>query len=111
MTTQTHPTELTQETFDRFIELAGVPVVIDFWAPWCGPCRAMAPQFEEAARQMEGKAIFAKVNTDDAPMIAARYGVRSIPTLLVLNKCEEVARESGTRPASDLIAWVEAASA
>jgi len=79
------PIALTAKTFDKQIERNDVPVVVDFWAPWCGPCRAMAPVFERAAKELEPHARFAKVNVDEEPALASRYGVRGIPTLIVFD--------------------------
>jgi thioredoxin 2 len=76
------PITLTAKTFDKHIERSDGPVIVDFWAPWCGPCRAMAPIFERAAKELEPRARFAKVNVDEEPEIARRYGVRGIPTLI-----------------------------
>ena len=79
------PIALTAKTFDKQIERNDVPVVVDFWAPWCGPCRAMAPVFERAAKELEPHARFAKVNVDEEPALASRYGVRGVPTLIVFD--------------------------
>jgi len=76
-------TELHNENFDRTITENDQPVLVDFWAPWCGPCQALSPVLEEVAERQQGKAIIAKVNVDEAPELAARYGIRSIPTMIV----------------------------
>ena len=101
------PRELDETGFERMIERHGMPVVVDFWAPWCGPCRAMAPQFEAASRQMSGRATFVKVNTDVEPDVASRMGIRGIPTLAVFAGGREIGRVSGAMPAADLVRWVE----
>ncbi len=90
-----HPIALTTATFDRHLERTDAPVVVDFWAPWCGPCRAMAPIFERAAKELEPRARFAKVNVDEEPSISARYGVRGIPTLIVFDHGKVVKQHAG----------------
>jgi len=80
-----------------------LPVLVDFWAPWCGPCRQMAPQFETAARQLKGRAILVKVNSDESPATSARFQIRSIPTLVRLQGGRETARQSGAVPASVIV--------
>lgn len=98
-----HPLELTDENFDAVVAAASVPVLVDFWAPWCGPCRAMAPAFEQASRQLGGQALLVKVNSDDNPELSARFGIRSIPTLVRLDRGAETRRQSGALPASAIV--------
>jgi thioredoxin 2 len=93
--------------FDQHLTHSDVPVIVDFWAPWCGPCQAMAPRFEAAAQQFEPRARFAKVNSDEEPTLSARFGIRGIPTLLVFRRGREVARQSGAMDARTLTQWVE----
>ncbi len=103
------PVELDDRNFDRHVAQGSLPVVVDFWAPWCAPCRTMAPAFEEAAQRMEPAARFAKLNTDEAQATAARYGIRSIPTLIVFRGGREVARQSGAMGADALVRWAAGA--
>jgi thioredoxin 2 len=89
------PVALTAANFDKHIERSDMPVIVDFWAPWCGPCRAMAPIFERAAKELEPRARFAKVNVDDEPAIAARYGIQGIPTLIVFDHGKVAKQHAG----------------
>ena len=86
-----------------------VPVIVDFWAPWCGPCRMMAPAYEKVSKDMHGRARFVKVNTEDEQSLAAKYNIRSIPTLAVFAGGREIARQPGAMAAHDLARWVSAA--
>ncbi|MGQ9687000.1 MAG: thioredoxin TrxC [Thiobacillaceae bacterium] len=103
-----HPVELKQASFDHHVQHSDIPVLVDFWAPWCGPCRMMAPQFEQAAGMLEPHIRLAKVNTEAEQALAARYGIRSIPTLVLFRGGREVARQAGAMGAQDLVRWVRA---
>ncbi len=102
------PVELGAANFDTHAERSDIPLLVDFWAPWCGPCRSMAPAFAQAAKQLEPEFRLAKVNTEDEPQLAARFGIRSIPTLALFRNGREVARQSGAMDAASLIRWVRA---
>jgi thioredoxin 2 len=103
-----HPVELDDASFTRQIEASDIPLVVDFWAPWCGPCRSMAPHFERATALLEPGVRLAKLNTEQSQQTAARYGIRSIPTVVMFRGGREVARQSGAVDADTLVRWVRA---
>lgn len=100
------PAELTASTFNKFIQRNDIPLVIDCWAPWCGPCQAMAPAFEQAADEMSPQVRFAKLNTENETGLGASLGIRSIPTLLLFVDGKEVARQAGALATADIVRWV-----
>jgi thioredoxin 2 len=101
-----HPLALDAASFDKHIGRNHVPVLVDFWAPWCGPCRMMAPAYEQAAGLLEPQVRVAKLNTEEAQAIAARFNIRSIPTLALFVGGKEVARQAGAfRTAQDIAEW------
>jgi thioredoxin 2 len=100
------PVELTDANFDLFTQRTELPVLVDFWAPWCGPCVGMAPQFDLAARQLKGRAVLAKVNSDDNPKTSARFGIRSIPTLVRLDGGLEKSRQTGALQVAQIVSLV-----
>lgn len=101
-----HPVELTMETFNRHIGRSDLPIVVDFWAPWCGPCKMMAPVFIQAAAKLRPHVILAKVNTEQEQALAAQYGIRSIPTLALFRGGKEIDRIAGAMDLNNLLAWV-----
>lgn len=103
------PLELHQSNFEQHLTRNDLPLVVDMWAPWCGPCRMMAPNFDAAAERFALRARFGKVNSDEEPSLAARFGIRGIPTLLVFRDGREIARQSGAMNAATLDRWLTAA--
>jgi len=101
------PLALDAASFDRHVARSHLPVVVDFWAPWCAPCRQMAPAFAQAARELEPRMRLAKLDTEAHPAIAARYGIRSIPTMILFRGGQEAARISGALGAADIARWVQ----
>jgi thioredoxin 2 len=102
-----HPLELSAANFDRHVTRSDIPVVVDFWAPWCGPCRMMAPYYEQAAARVEPRLRLAKVNSDEAPELSSRFGIRGIPTLIAFKGGREIARQSGAMDLRNLLQWLE----
>lgn len=105
------PIALRTPSFDKHASRNDLPLVVDVWAPWCGPCRMMAPHFEEAARRFGAQARFAKINSDEEPSLSARFGIRGIPTLLVFKQGKEIARQSGAMDLGTLSSWLKGALA
>ena len=104
-----HPVALDDRGFESHAAKSDVPLLVDFWAPWCGPCRSMAPQFEKAASTLEPSVRLAKVNTDEQQTLAGRFGIQSIPTMVLFHHGREVARRSGAMSATAIESWVRGA--
>lgn len=103
-----HAIGLTAKDFDLHASRADIPLVVDFWAPWCGPCRMMAPAYEQAAQVLEPQVRLGKVNTEEQQALASRFGIVSIPTLIVFQGGREVARQPGALSQQDILRWVRA---
>jgi thioredoxin 2 len=102
------PVALSDRDFDRHLTRGELPLVVDFWAPWCGPCKMMAPAYEQAAARVEPHARLAKVNTEQNPMLAQRYGIRSIPTIALFKGGRQVASQAGAMGPAQIVSWIEA---
>jgi thioredoxin 2 len=103
------PVALDQQSFDTHVSRAGFPVLVDFWAPWCGPCRTMAPGLDKLAGERRSQLQVAKVNTDENPQLSGRYGIRGIPTLILFRDGAEIARQTGAMDSASLNRWVSQA--
>lgn len=103
-----HPIELNQDNFQSVIEGTGLPLVVDFWASWCPPCRAMAPAFQEASRELSPNYLLAKLSTEEAPLISQNLNIQGIPCLVGFQSGKEIGRQSGAMPSEQIAAWVRA---
>ena len=101
-----HPIELTDQTFDKFISRSSLPVVVDFWASWCGPCKAMAPEFEKAVSRMAGRVVLAKLSTE-SNQAGNQFEIAGIPCLIVFKSGKETARKAGAMNSDQIVQWIE----
>ena len=102
---ESHPVTLTGANFERHLTRNDIPLLVDFWAPWCGPCQSMAPHFVQAAARLEPQLRLAKVDTQAEPALAARYGIQSIPTLILFRAAREIARQAGALRTDEIVRW------
>lgn len=102
-----HPTEVDQQQFEKHLTRNQIPLLVDFWAPWCGPCRMMAPAYVQAAQLLEPSVRLLKVDTDAVPDLGQRYNIRSIPTLAIFLDGKELARQAGAMSAADIVRWTK----
>ncbi|HWA59862.1 MAG TPA: thioredoxin TrxC [Caulobacteraceae bacterium] len=105
-----HPAEIPEPNFARFVGESDIPVLVDFWAPWCGPCRALTPIVDRVARRLSPRVRFAKVNIDNAQALAGRLNIQAVPTLVVFQRGREIARTSGVMPEAALTDWTKRAA-
>ena len=103
-----HPIEVDEQAFNRHVAHSDIPVLVDVWAPWCGPCRSMAPMYERAARELEPKVRLLKLNSDTAPAVSSRLGISGIPTLLLMRGGREISRTAGAMDTQKIVAWTMA---
>jgi thioredoxin 2 len=106
---QNEPIEADDSSFAEIVREAKVPILVDFWAPWCGPCRMAAPEVKELARETAGKALILKVNTEESPQLAAQFGVQSIPNFVVLREGRTVFQQAGLVPRAQMRRWLDTA--